>query len=266
MNNASKYALITGATSGIGKELARLFAKDQYNLIIVARYQQELDETAQELKQNNIDVITIAKDLFNRDEVFSLCDEIKQTGIQVDVLVNDAGQGVYGQFKDNDIDRELKIIDLNIGALTILTKHFLQEMVSRNNGKILNVASVASTTPGPWQAVYHATKAYVLSLTEAIREEVKDTEITITALLPGVTDTDFFKKADMLDSKAIQDKAAMANPADVAKDGYEALMAGTDKVVSGFKNKVQVAMGNMTPDSTLAHLVNEQQKPVSHEQ
>jgi short-subunit dehydrogenase len=264
MSNASKYALITGATSGIGKELAKLFAKDQYNLIIVARYQQELDETAQELKKNGIDVITIAKDLFNREEVFLLCDEVKKTGIQVDVLVNDAGQGVYGQFKDNDINRELKIIDLNIGALTILTKYFLHEMVSRNDGKILNVASIASTTPGPWQAVYHATKAYVLSLTEAIREEVKDTEITITALLPGVTDTDFFKKAGMLESKAVQDKHAMANPTDVAKDGYDALMADEGKVVSGFKNKVQVAMGNMTPDSTLAHLVNEQQKPVDH--
>ncbi|MFA6085184.1 SDR family NAD(P)-dependent oxidoreductase [Mucilaginibacter sp.] len=264
MSNASKYALITGATSGIGKELAKLFAKDQYNLIIVARYQHELDETAQELRQNGIDVITIAKDLFNHDEVFSLCDDIRKTGIQVDVLVNDAGQGVYGQFKDNDIHRELKIIDLNIGALTILTKYFLKEMVSRNNGRILNVASIASTTPGPWQAVYHATKAYVLSLTEAIREEVKDTEITITALLPGVTDTDFFAKAGMLDSKAVQNKEAMANPADVAKDGYEALMADEDKVVSGFKNKVQVAMSTMTPDSTLAHLVNEQQKPVEH--
>jgi short-subunit dehydrogenase len=260
----TKYALITGATSGIGYELAKLFAKDHYNLIIVSRNQQELDKTAQELQQNGIDVITMAKDLFNRNEVFSLCEEVKRTGIHVDVLVNDAGQGVYGEFKNNDIDRELKIIDLNIGALTILTKHFLQEMVSRNEGKILNVASIASETPGPWQAVYHATKAYVLSLTEAIREEAKDTNITITALQPGVTDTDFFNKAGMNNSKAVQDKEAMASPADVAKDGYDALMAGKDKVVSGFKNKVQMAMGNVTPDSTLAHMVNEQQKPVEH--
>lgn len=264
MSNTTKYALITGATSGIGLELAKLFAKDHYNLIIVSRNQQELDKTAKELQQNGVDVITIAKDLFNRDEVFSLCEEVKRTGIQVDVLVNDAGQGVYGLFKDNDIDRELKIIDLNIGALTILTKHFLKEMVSRNEGKILNVASIASETPGPWQAVYHATKAYVLSLTEAICEEVRDTNITITALQPGVTDTDFFNKAGMNDSKAVQDKEAMANAANVAKDGYDALMAGKDKTVSGFKNKLQMAMGNVTPGSTLAHMVNEQQKPVEH--
>jgi len=266
MSNTTKYVLITGASSGIGYELAKLFAHDQYNLIIVGRNQQELESKAAEFKQSGIDVISIVKDLFNRDEVFALCDEVKRTGIQVDVLVNDAGQGQYGLFKDNDIERELKIIDLNIGALTILTKHFLQEMVNRNEGKILNLASIASTTPGPWQAVYHATKAYVLSLTEAIREEIKDTEVTITALMPGATNTDFFNKADMQNSKAVQDKSALSNPADVARDGYNALMAGTDKVVSGFKNKVQVAMGNVTPDTTLAHITAEQQKPVEQEQ
>ncbi|RYZ99634.1 MAG: SDR family NAD(P)-dependent oxidoreductase, partial [Sphingobacteriaceae bacterium] len=110
--------------------------------------------------------------------------------------------------------------------------------------------------------VYHGTKAFVLSFSEAIRSELQDTNITITALMPGATDTDFFNKADMLSSKAVQDKESLSNPADVAKDGYEALMAGTDKVVSGFKNKAQVAMGNITPDSTLADMMKEQQKPV----
>jgi short-subunit dehydrogenase len=260
--STTKYALITGATSGIGYELAKLFAKDNYNLIIVSRDQEHLDKAAQELKKNDIDVITISKDLFNRDEVFALCEEVKRTGIQVDVLVNDAGQGAYGLFKDNDIERELKIIDLNIGALTILTKHFLQEMVARNEGKILNLASIASETPGPWQAVYHGTKAYVLSITEAISEEVKDTNVTVTALLPGATDTDFFNKADMQDSKIVQDKSSLSNPADVAKDGYEALMSGDDKIISGFKNKVMVEMSHVTPDTMVAHNMNEMQKPV----
>lgn len=262
MSNTGKYALITGATSGIGYELAKLFANDGYNLAIVGRNQRELYNKAAEFTQKGIEVKTFVKDLFNRDEVFSLCEDVQNSGIQINVLVNNAGQGVYGEFKDNDIDRELKIIDLNIAALTILTKHYVKEMVGRNEGKILNLASIASTTPGPWQAVYHATKAYVLSLTEAVREEVKETEVVITALLPGVTDTDFFNKAGMQNSKVVQDKTAMASPADVAKDGYDALMAGTDKVVSGFKNKLQVAMGNVTPDTTLAHMVAEQQKPV----
>jgi short-subunit dehydrogenase len=262
--STTKYALITGATSGIGYELAKLFAKDHYNLIIVSRSQAELDKTAKELQENGVDVIPIAKDLFNRDEVYALCDEVKRAGIQVDVLVNDAGQGAYGLFKDNDIERELKIIDLNIAALTILTKNFLKEMVARKDGKILNLASIASETPGPWQAVYHATKAYVLSLTEAIREEVKDSGVTVTALLPGATDTDFFNKANMQDSKIVQDKESLSNPADVAKDGYEALMAGDDKVISGFKNKIMVSMSHITPDTMVAHNMNEMQKPVEH--
>jgi short-subunit dehydrogenase len=265
MNNTGKYALITGASSGIGYELAKLFAKDGYNLAIVGRDRHSLEHKAGEFRQQGIEVKIFVKDLFNRNEAFSLCEEVKAENLLIDVLVNDAGQGVYGEFKNNDIERELNIIDLNIAALTILTKHFVTEMVSRNTGKILNLASIASTTPGPWQAVYHATKAYVLSLTEAIHEELKHTEVSITALMPGVTDTDFFNKAGMQNSKAVQDKSAMASPADVAKDGYDALMAGDDKVVSGIKNKLQVAMSSVTPDTTLAHLVYEQQKPVEQE-
>ena len=265
MSTIKNYALITGATSGIGLELAKLFAKDQYNLVLVARDQQELDNTATDLRQNGVDVVTISKDLFNRDEAFSLYDEVRNKGIQVDVLVNDAGQGVYGKFQDTDIDRELKIIDLNIASLVILTKCFLTDMLVRNSGKILNLASIASKTPGPWQSVYHATKAFVLSFSQAVREEIKDTEVTITALMPGVTDTDFFNKADMNDSKAVQDPDAMADPADVAKDGYDALMSGKDKVISGLKNKLQMGLSNVTPDTMVAHNMNEMQKPVDSE-
>jgi len=146
----------------------------------------------------------------------------------------------------------------------ILTKHFLQEMVERNDGKILNLASIASKLPGPRQSVYHATKAFILSFSKALRSELSETNITVTALLPGVTDTDFFRKAEMLDSKAVQDKEAMADPADVAKDGYDALMVGDDKVISGFKNKVQVAASNLMPDSTVADALKKQQEPVQH--
>lgn len=259
------YAVITGATSGIGYELAKLFAQDQYNLVIVSSDQQELDAKAEELKGYGVDVITISKDLFNRQEAFSLYDEIKSKGIEIDVLVNDAGQGIYGKFQDTQIERELNIIDLNIAAVVILTKCFLQDMIAKNSGMILNLASIASKTPGPWQSVYHATKAFVLSFTEAIREELKDTEITITALMPGVTNTDFFNKADMQSSKAIQDPDAMASPADVAKDGFDALMAGKDKVISGLKNKVQIGMSNLMPDSMVAHQISEQQKPVNEQ-
>ncbi|MCD8742167.1 SDR family oxidoreductase [Mucilaginibacter roseus] len=261
MSNKGKYALITGASAGIGYELAKLFAADEFNLVIVSRDQQQLANVAAELRQHNIEVITIAKDLFERQAAFDLYDEVKAKGINIDILVNDAGQGAYGLFKDNDIQRELGIIDLNIASLVIITKLFLQDMVARNEGRILQLASIASQTPGPWQAVYHGTKAFVLSFSEAMREELKDTNITVTALQPGATDTDFFNKAEMLDSRIVQDKSSLSNPADVAKDGYEALMAGKDKVVSGFKNKAMMAMSNVTPDTTLAHMMNEQQKP-----
>ncbi|SDE00198.1 hypothetical protein SAMN05216464_103296 [Mucilaginibacter pineti] len=263
MENQQKTALITGGTSGIGKELAKLFARDNYNLIIVARDQAELDDTANELRATGIQVTTIAKDLSDMDQAKALCHEVTQ---RVDVLVNDAGMGVYGLFKDNELERELGIIHLNICATVILTKHFVKQMAGRGEGKVLNLGSVAGKLPGPWQAVYHATKAFVLSFTTAIREEMKDSGITFTALMPGATDTDFFNKAGMQDSKIVQDKAALADPADVAKDGYEALMAGDDRVISGFKNKVQVDMSNLMPDSAVAHTMYEQQKPVEQEQ
>lgn len=265
MENQGKYALITGATSGIGLELAKLFAKDGFNLVISARDIAELDQTATLLRAEGVEVLPIAKDLFDREQAFGLYADIKQKGIEIDVLVNNAGQGVYGKFDHIDIDRELRIIDLNISSLVILTKCFLTDMIGRGSGRILNLASIASKLPGPWQAVYHATKAFVLSFTEAVREESKDTGVTITALMPGVTDTDFFNKADMQDSKAVQDDDDLADPAGVAQDGYEALMAGKDKVVSGLKNKVQVAMSSVMPDSVVAHQMNEQQKPVQQD-
>jgi short-subunit dehydrogenase len=259
----SKTALITGATAGIGRELATLFAKDGYNLCIVARTGADLEQAARELQTGyGVEVTTIAKDLMEPDGAFEVCAEVDNMGLQIDVLVNNAGQGLYGQFVDTDVRRELAIVRLNIDATIVLTKHFLQKMVSRGEGRILNLASIASRTPGPWQSVYHATKAFVLSWTEAIRHEVKDTGVTITALMPGATDTDFFNKADMNESKMVQDKSSLDNAADVAKAGYEALMAGDDKVVAGAKNKMQVAMSNVTPDPVLAAQVDAQQRPV----
>lgn len=259
------YALVTGATNGIGYELAKLLAKDEYNLVIVARDQNELDNKAKEFKEAyNVEVTPISKDLFDKNAAFELYDEIKAKGIEIDILINDAGQGQYGEFINTDIHRELDIIQLNISSVVVLTKLFLQDMVIRDNGKILNLSSVASKIPGPWQSVYHGTKAFIQSFTEAIRSEVKDTKVTITALLPGATDTDFFNKADMLDAKNIQDEKKLSKPEDVAKDGYKALMSGDDKVVSGFKNKVQVAMSNLMTDEMVANNVNKQQEPYNH--
>ncbi|MBE7172919.1 MAG: SDR family oxidoreductase [Williamsia sp.] len=262
--NVEQYALITGASTGIGYELAKLFAADGYNIIAVARTQDDLERVKQELTaQHGVKVEVLVKDLFGENAASELYEEVKSRGFVVNVLVNDAGQGVYGLFAESDIDQQIKIIHLNIVSLTRLTYYFMKDMLARNEGKILQLASVASETPGPYQAVYHATKAFVLSLTEALISEVKDSAVTLTALQPGATDTDFFAKADMLDSKAVQDKSKLADPAKVARDGYEALMKGDDKIVSGAKNKFQTALGNIMPDTMLADQVRKQQEPVN---
>ena len=257
--NNNRYALITGATSGIGYELAKLFAEDRYNLIIVARDENELRAKAEEFSSTNINVVSIAKDLFKPEAPFELYDEVKSKGLTVDVLVNDAGQGQYGLFVEQDIRRLLDIIQLNVNSLTVLTHLFLKDMVARNEGKILQLASIASQMPGPWQAVYHGTKAYVLSFTEALIRELKDSAVTMTALQPGATDTDFFNKAEMQESKILDTK--LSDPVKVAKDGYEALMKGDNKIISGVKNKMMVGMSNVMPESTVAAQMDKMQEP-----
>lgn len=265
MDDQQKSVLITGATSGIGKELAKLFAADNYNLVIVARDIEQLKKTAAELNQQyGIRVHTIAKDLFKPSGPFEVYDEVKASGIEIGILVNDAGQGEYGEFINTDLPRELDIIRLNINAYVVLTKLFLKDMVKNNSGKILNVGSIAGEAPGPLHSVYHGTKAFVNSWSEAINNELRDTNITVTVLLPGATDTDFFNKANMTQSKIVQE-GNLGDAVKVAKDGYEALMKGDDKVISGFKNKVQVAMGNILSDKTAAENMRKQQEPTEQE-
>ena len=253
-----KYALITGATSGIGYELAKLFAKDGYNLVIVSRSEENLQSTSNELSQKyGIKVITLSKDLSQPHAPFEVYDEIKAKGLQIDALVNDAAQGQYGLFVETDIQRELEMVQLNICAYLILTKKFLKDMVARNDGKILQVASIGGKLPGPLQSVYHATKAFIVSHSESLAEELKDTGVTITALLPGPTDTDFFNKADMENTKMVQE-GSLSDPAKVAKDGYEALMSGKSEIISGLKNKFQVGISHVLPETMVAKNIHKQ--------
>lgn len=262
MKNKEQFALITGATSGIGLELAKIFAINGYNMVIVARTENELRATAELLENKGAPkVIPVPADLFEPNAAADLYDMVAAMDIKVDILVNNAGQGAYGKFVENDLNDELKIIQLNVSSLVVLTKLYLKDMVSRGSGKILNVSSIAGKTPGPWQAVYHGTKAFVHSFNEAVNYEIKDTGVTLTSLLPGATATDFFNKADMESAKVVAE-GDLADAKQVAKDGYEALMDGKDMVVSGLKNKLNVALGNVTPDSKQAAIMNEQQKPV----
>lgn len=265
MEKKNQYALVTGATSGIGYELTRLLAADGYDLILVSRTQADLDRVAGQLKEaHGTTVHAIAKDLFYPGNAIELTDEVRDLGVTVTVLVNDAGQGQYGPFADSDLNRQLDIIHLNIESLVVLTHYFLKEMVVRKEGRILNLASIAGKTPGPLQAVYHGTKAFVHSFTEAVRSEVKGTGVTLTSLLPGATATDFFNKANMLEAKNVSE-GELADAAQVAKDGYEALMSGKDMVVSGFKNKITVAMSNVLPDDKVADQVRKQQSSVEQQ-
>lgn len=254
-------ALITGATDGIGLELARCCARNGYDVILVARTLEDLERTAAELQTEfGIHAEIIGADLMESSAAFAVCEAVKATGRTVDVLINNAGQGVYGAFTDTDIDREIRMIHLNISSLTILTKYFLKEMVARDSGKILQLASVASKSSTPYMAVYGATKAYIYNFTQALISELEDSQVTVTALLPGPTDTDFFHKADA-EQMTVYQEGQLADPADVAQDGYEAIQSGDSKVISGWKNKMQHVMGNLIPDEAVAAQAKKQNEP-----
>jgi len=232
LENRNKYALITGATSGIGYELAKLFAADSYNLILVARNKERLQEVTDQLKQSfSVEITPMQKDLFH-------------PGAAVNVLVNDAGQGEWGRFIETALERDINIIQLNIISLLTLTKLYLKDMVLRDEGKILQLGSEAGAAPIPLLAVYSASKAFVLSFTTALFNELKDTNITITALLPGATDTGFFHKAGQEETVGYKEKE-LASPAEVAKDGYKALMNGESKIISGSRTKMHVFMNDL---------------------
>ncbi|MBO0939574.1 SDR family oxidoreductase [Fibrella sp. HMF5335] len=251
--NLGKTALVTGATSGIGRELANLFAKDGYNLVLIARSDEDLIRVADAYEhQFGVSVTPINKDLAQASAAQEIYDEVKSRGLQIDVLVNNAGRGEYGKFAtETDLQKEQDIIQINVVSLVSLTKLFLKDMVARNEGKILMLGSVASVIPNPLMAVYGATKSFIYSFSEALRDEIKDTNVTLTVLMPGATDTDFFNKAGAMNTKA-QEKARETPAADVAKTGYDALMSGKDKVIHGAGNKAAVAMAHFLPDSTVA--------------
>jgi short-subunit dehydrogenase len=258
MENSEKYALITGGTSGIGYELARLFAKDNCNLILVARNENNLKQAAAEIQEGSEVIIhTIAADLFNPGAAKEVYDKVKSLGVTVEYLVNDAGQGEWGRFFKTDLNREIDLVQLNIISLMSLTKYYLQEMMERNSGRILQLASSLAKAPTPYMAVYAASKAFVLSFSEALVKELEDSEVTVTALLPGATDTDFFHKAKA-ESTVTYKETTLYDPAEVAKAGYDAMMSGDATVQPGFKNKAQNVLSTILPDGAVASNMEKQ--------
>lgn len=256
----SKTALITGASSGIGKELATIHAERGGDLILVARRKEKLEALKQELEDKyKIKVVLIAKDLTQLSAPQEIYDELKSKGVQVDYLINNAGFGGHGKFHERSLEDDLAMINLNVVALTLLTKLFLPEFVERNSGKVLNVSSTASFMPGPLQAVYFATKSYVTFLSNAITEELHDTKITVTNLMPGATETEFAKVSQM-DKTDLFEKTVSAYS--VALDGYNGMLEGKLDVVSGLKpmQKVMMRMIPFTPKKMILKQVREMQE------
>ena len=224
--------LITGASGGIGYELAKLFARDHHTLVLVARSADKLKRAAAELRPTGVSVNTMALDLGQPSAPKFLFDQLQ--GMAVDILINNAGFGCYGDFAEMGEEEIIGQINLNVTALTELTRRFLPAMIARHSGRIMNVASTAGFQPGPLMAVYYATKAYVISFSEAIANELQHSGVTVTCFCPGATHTGFAKRAGMEKSRLFQQLAMSSEK--VAQQGYRAVMEGRALVISGLHN------------------------------
>lgn len=232
----TQTALITGASAGLGLEFAHLFARDKYNLVLIARSGPKLAELAEQLRaEHGVSVKTIPLDLGLPQAAQNLFDETQRTGLAIDILVNNAGYGYTGDFVNIPFEESYGQIQLNIMALTLLTRLYLPPMIERKSGRIMNVASTAAFQAGPLMAVYYATKAYVLSFSEAIANELRGTGVTVTCFCPGATLTEFQKRAKTESSRLFKTLQPM-DAKTVAADGYRALMSGRTLAFSGFRN------------------------------
>ena len=259
----SKTALITGASGGIGYELALLFGRDRYDCILVARTADKLQALAARLESEfRVKTLVLAKDLSKPAAVDEIYEEVTAAAMNVDVLVNNAGFTVFGLFTQTDLDAELEMLQVNVVALTALTKLFLRGMVERRYGRILNLGSTASFEPGPLMAVYYASKAYVLSFSEALANELRGTGVTVTALAPGPTRTGFQKRGEMEDSRLVRGQIADAQS--VALAGYRGLMVGKTIVIPGFSNKLIPWVVRVSPRGVVTRVVRRMQERVPH--
>jgi uncharacterized protein len=239
-------ALVTGASNGIGLELARVLAREGWDLVVTARNRHALDRVARELSNSSPTSVHVATaDLASPDGARLLMDEIASAGLTVDALVNNAGFGLFGPFATTPLERERQMIDLNITALVTLTKLCLPGMIERRRGRVLNVASTAAFLPGPNMSVYYATKAFVLSFSEAIGDELRGSGVTITTLCPGPTETAFQDVARMQKSRLVQ--GAMMSAAAVAAAGYRGMIAGQAVVIPGATNRMVPVLVRMLP-------------------
>lgn len=251
-------AVVTGASTGIGLELARLCAVNNFDLIVAAD-ESRIHEAAAELRRRGVECTPVECDLATRAGVAELIAAIEQSGGEVDALLANAGRGLGGAFLDEDLDAALSVAHTNIDGTICLIHRVGNGMRARARGRILITGSIAGLMPGSYQAVYNGSKAFLDSFAVALNAELKDCGVTVTCLMPGATETDFFERAEMLDTKVgTQEKA---DAAEVAKTGFDAMMKGELKVVAGFGNKMRAAMSRVLPDSTLAKMHTREAAP-----
>jgi len=258
----SPLAVVTGASSGIGKELARQFAQHGYDLLITAE-DAELDGAAAELRTDGARVAAVRADLADYDGVEAVWSAIQIEGRPVAALALNAGVGLGGEFaRDQQLDDAIRLVRLNVESTVHLAKRVVSAMAARGDGKVLFTSSIASESPGPYQALYNASKSFVQSFAEALGDELRGTGVTVTSLMPGPTDTEFFERAGIEDTRL--GSGPKDDPALVAKQGFEALMAGDRKVnAGGFTSKAQGKAMKVLPDKVKAILHREQTKPGS---
>jgi short-subunit dehydrogenase len=263
MTNTKPLAVVTGASSGIGFELAKVFADHGYDLLVNAE-DNGLEAAAEQLRAAGAHVQPVQTDLSTYDGVEELYSAIASTSRPVSAAALNAGVGHGGAFIDTDLADEIRVIDLNITSTVHLAKRLLKDMVARDAGRVLVTSSIASTMPGSFQAIYNASKSFLQSFTQALGDELKDTGVTITALMPGPTDTNFFHRADMDDTKI--GRGSKDDPALVAKQGYEALMGDKNKVIAGSATtKAQGVSGKLLPDNLKAAAHRQMAQPESGE-
>jgi uncharacterized protein len=249
-SSARQFAVVTGASSGIGYELAKQFAQNGFDLLITSG-SDAIGTAARDIEALGAAVEVVQADLATHEGVHKLQAAIQAAGRPVDAAALNAGVGVSGRFAETDLKEELNMVELNVVSTLHLAKFIVKEMVARGSGRILFTSSIAATMPTPYETVYGATKAFVRSLAQGLREELKETGVTVTALMPGATETNFFHRAGADDTKL--GTSEKDDPAEVARQGFDALMDGSDHVVAGsFKNKLQAAAGYALPDPLVA--------------
>lgn len=258
---ANKLALVTGASSGIGHSLAQELAGRGYDLVVCSGGDR-LQTAAQELRSSSVEVLEVQADLATRDGVAHLWKEVRSLGRDLDVACINAGVGVGGLFNDTDVDAELNMVALNCAGTVQLAKCVVQQMTSQGAGKILFTASIAGEMVAPREAVYAATKAFVLSFAHSLRYELRDSGVTVTALQPGPTDTDFFHRAGMDDTQVGSEGKSESQPGDVARQGVEALLAGKDHVyAASAKTKLEGMLANIVPGAVKGAMHEKMAKP-----